>query len=29
LEAFEVQVSVMELPGHTEGSIGLDVEVRK
>lgn len=28
LEAFGVQASVMELPGHTEGSIGLDVEGR-
>lgn len=28
LERFGVQASVMELPGHTEGSIGLDVEGR-
>lgn len=28
LEAFGVRASVLELPGHTEGSIGLDVDER-
>ena len=28
LEPYGVQASVMELPGHTKGSIGLDVEGR-
>ena len=26
LEPFGIQASVLELPGHTEGSIGLDVD---